>query len=59
MEGNGLAPSLPKKKLGPPNREGPQKIRNFSSSYLYEEIFSAHKKNICGWVGGGSMYHGK
>ena len=53
MEGNGLAPSLPKRKLGPPYREGPQEIRNFPSSYLYEKFFSAHKKNICG---GGGVY---
>ena len=56
MEGNGLAPSLLKRKLGPPNREGPQEIRNFSSSYLYEKNFSAHKKKFCGWVGGGAVY---
>ena len=52
MEGNGLAPSLPKRKLGPPYREGPQEIRNFPS-YLYEKIFSAQKKKVGGGGGGG------
>ena len=31
MEEFGLAPSLPKSKLGPPNTAGPQEIWNFLS----------------------------
>ena len=32
MEEIGLPTPLPKRKLGPPNTEGPQEIRNFPSS---------------------------
>ena len=31
MEEMGIGPPLPKRKLGPPNTEGPQEIWNFSS----------------------------
>ena len=50
MEENGLAPPLPKRKLGPPNTEGPQEIWNLPSPYLQDmkKTISPPQKNICG-----------
>ena len=52
MDENGLTPLSQKRKLVPPNTEGPMKFEILSSlSYkVTKNIFSFHKKNTCGWV---------